>query len=190
MNFFTRWVKKFWSFLTGNSELSERNKRLSNGYKLNFRTKQCEMSIRFPNEFHGSRYELREPVTHEPVDTTYGYIINDPYTMATTIACVTYDNFRNKQTEPFRSKRIYGLHGAGVQLHGKPFLRTMIENVVEYAVKTKGHTKDDIVYFLEVLIPEIKFGEIAIFTSESLLIPHGKYITAVTRLKWEVSKCR
>ena len=55
LNFFTRWVKKFWSFLTGNSELSECNKRLSNGYKLNFRTKQCEISIRFPNEFHGSR---------------------------------------------------------------------------------------------------------------------------------------
>lgn len=156
-------------------------------------TQYAELDISFAQDKNGGRvcvYELREPVTHEPVDTTYGYIINDPYTMATTIACVTYDNFRNKQTEPFRSKRIYGLHGAGVQLHGKPFLRTMIENVVEYAVKTKGHTKDDIVYFLEVLIPEIKFGEIAIFTSESLLIPHGKYITAVTRLKWEVSKCR
>ena len=72
-------------------------------------TQYAELDISFAQDKNGDRgyvYELREPVTHELVDTTYGYIINDPYTMATTIAytiiaCVTYDNFRNKQTEPF-----------------------------------------------------------------------------------------
>lgn len=82
LNFFTRWVKKFWSFLTGNSELSERNKRLSNGYKLNFRTKQCEMSIRFPNEFHGSRVKytwIRETQKKTIFDFILPLFVNSPW---------------------------------------------------------------------------------------------------------------
>lgn len=54
-----------------------------------------------------------------------------------------------------------------------PFMRRLIDNVVEYGEKEKTHSKDQLVYFLSDIIPEVEFGEIAQFADNSYLTKTG-----------------
>lgn len=53
------------------------------------------------------------------------------------------------------------------------FLRQLVDNVVEYGTTEKTHSKDQLVYFLLDIVPELEFGEIAQFVDDSYLTKTG-----------------
>ena len=70
------------------------------------------------------------------------------------------------------------------------FVREMLQNLVEYAIDQKGHTLDSIAFFLSDLIPEVEFGEVAMFVDDSLLTSYGKDEAQKARKKLEVNICQ
>lgn len=68
------------------------------------------------------------------------------------------------------------------------FVREMLQNLIEYAVNHKGHTLDSVAFFLSDMIPEVEFGEIAMFLDDSLLTTYGK--EEAERMKQENTVCQ
>lgn len=54
-----------------------------------------------------------------------------------------------------------------------PFMRQLVDNIVEYGEKEKTHSKDQFVYFLTDIIPEVEFGEVAQFVDDNYLTKNG-----------------
>lgn len=54
------------------------------------------------------------------------------------------------------------------------FLRDVIENIIDYAIKYKHVTCDALIYFLLDIIPDVSFGEIAVFCNDDILTAYGK----------------
>lgn len=54
------------------------------------------------------------------------------------------------------------------------FLRELIENIIDYALKNKQCSKDQFVYFISDLLPEVEFGEVAMFMSDNCLTNNGQ----------------
>lgn len=53
------------------------------------------------------------------------------------------------------------------------FAYCMVERLVDYAMEHRGHTCDAIPYFLSDMIPELEFGEAAMFAPDSSLTRNG-----------------
>jgi hypothetical protein len=54
------------------------------------------------------------------------------------------------------------------------FARELVENVIDYGIKYERVSKDQICYFLQDMLPEISFGEIAMFVEDGSLTEFGK----------------
>lgn len=54
------------------------------------------------------------------------------------------------------------------------FTHDMVENLVNYGKEHHGHTKDALAYFLSDMIPEVEFGEVAIFMDDAYLTHNGQ----------------
>lgn len=54
------------------------------------------------------------------------------------------------------------------------FLRGIIENIIEYAHKHHHVSKDQFIYFLLDMLPELEFGEIAQFANDEILTSYGQ----------------
>lgn len=53
------------------------------------------------------------------------------------------------------------------------FLRETVENIIEYAHKNEHVSKDQFVEFLDAMLPEVTFGEIAMFCEDAILTKWG-----------------
>lgn len=54
------------------------------------------------------------------------------------------------------------------------FLRKTCENIIAYGLKHHTHGKDELVYFLKDILPEVEFEKIACFVDESILTQSTK----------------
>lgn len=54
------------------------------------------------------------------------------------------------------------------------FLRNVIGNIIEYGHKHEHVSKDQFIYFLLDLLPDLEFGEIAQFANDEILTEYGK----------------
>lgn len=54
------------------------------------------------------------------------------------------------------------------------FLRETVENIINYAHKYEHVGKDQFVEFLDAMLPEVTFGEIAMFCEDAILTDYGK----------------
>ena len=52
--------------------------------------------------------------------------------------------------------------------------RKIVENLIEYGHKHEQVSKDQFVYWLSNMIPEISFGEVAVFMDDDCLTENGK----------------
>ncbi len=57
---------------------------------------------------------------------------------------------------------------------GSPFVRSLLENVVDLGVESHANRRDQLCYFLSETIPEVEFGEVAQFVSDCCLTNSGK----------------
>ena len=57
---------------------------------------------------------------------------------------------------------------------GGGFLRETVGNIIAYGLKHHMHEKDELVYFLKDILPEVEFEEIAVFANESILTQNTK----------------
>lgn len=57
---------------------------------------------------------------------------------------------------------------------GGGFLRETCGNIIAYGLKHHTHGKDELVYFLKDILPEVEFEEIARFADESILTQSTK----------------
>lgn len=57
---------------------------------------------------------------------------------------------------------------------GNSFLRELVENIIDYALKNKQCSKDQFVYFITDLLPEVEFGEVAMFMCDNYLTDNGQ----------------
>lgn len=55
-----------------------------------------------------------------------------------------------------------------------PFLRQLVDNVIDYAQKHERVSKDQFVYFVSDVIPEISFGEVAQFMDDECLTAYSQ----------------
>ena len=55
-----------------------------------------------------------------------------------------------------------------------PFLRGIVENIIEYAQRHEHISKDQFCWFLCDMIPEVEFCEIAQFAEDDILTDYGK----------------
>lgn len=55
-----------------------------------------------------------------------------------------------------------------------PFVRDIIENITHEAITRHGHTLDEVVYFILDFVPEVDFGEVAMFADDSILTEYGR----------------
>lgn len=54
-----------------------------------------------------------------------------------------------------------------------PFLRELVNNVIDYGLKHENVSKDQLVYWLCDMIPEVEFGEVAFFMNDDRLTAYG-----------------
>ena len=54
------------------------------------------------------------------------------------------------------------------------FLRGLVENLIEYALKWEKVSKDQFCYWVSDMLPEVEFGEVAMFMDDSCLTENGK----------------
>lgn len=54
------------------------------------------------------------------------------------------------------------------------FLRETVGNIIDYAHKNEHVGKDQFVEFLDAMLPEVTFGEIAMFCEDAILTDYGK----------------
>lgn len=60
------------------------------------------------------------------------------------------------------------------------FLREIVENVIAYANMYERVSKDQFVYFVSDILPEVEFGEVAAFMDDGCLTDGGKCL----KYKW------
>ncbi len=60
------------------------------------------------------------------------------------------------------------------------FVWDLVENVIDYASKYEHISKDQFVYFVSDILPEVEFGEVAAFVDDECLTDNGKYM----KYKW------
>ena len=53
------------------------------------------------------------------------------------------------------------------------FMRELVKNIVNYAQKHEHVSKDQLVYFISDMIPEVTFGEVAQFADDDILTASG-----------------
>jgi hypothetical protein len=53
------------------------------------------------------------------------------------------------------------------------FLRNLVKNLIEYANKHERVSKDQFCYFVSDLLPEVEFGEVAMFMNDGSLTEYG-----------------
>ena len=53
------------------------------------------------------------------------------------------------------------------------FLRELVENLIDYAHKHEQVSKDQFVYFISDMLPEVTFGEVAQFADDDILTANG-----------------
>lgn len=70
------------------------------------------------------------------------------------------------------------------------FVREIFLNLVEYALENKAHTLDSAIFFLSDIIPDVEFGEIAMFADDSILTSFGKDEANAARKTLEEKTCR
>ena len=75
------------------------------------------------------------------------------------------DNFMEYMSETFCGP-FGGYEGA--------YLRELVENIINYAHKWEHVGKDQFVEFLDAMLPEVTFGEIAMFCEDAILTDNGK----------------
>ena len=56
------------------------------------------------------------------------------------------------------------------------FLRELVQNVIEYAQKWEHVSKDQFAYFVSDMLPEVEFGEVAMFCEDSILTAGGQRV--------------
>lgn len=56
-----------------------------------------------------------------------------------------------------------------------PFLRGMVNNIIEYGLKRERVSKDQFCYWISDLFPEISFGEVAAFMDDANLTSNGRW---------------
>lgn len=54
------------------------------------------------------------------------------------------------------------------------FLRELVRNVIDYAQKWQHVSKDQFARFVSNMLPEIEFGEVAMFCEDSILTADGQ----------------
>lgn len=54
------------------------------------------------------------------------------------------------------------------------FLRGAVQNVIDYAQKWEHVSKDQFAYFLSDMLPEVEFGEVAMFCDDAILTADGQ----------------
>lgn len=54
-----------------------------------------------------------------------------------------------------------------------PYLRKLVENLIDYGTEQKAHSRDGLIYFLHDILPDIEFGEIAAFAEDESLTNYG-----------------
>ena len=54
------------------------------------------------------------------------------------------------------------------------FLRDLVQNVIDYAQKWEHVSKDQFAYFVSDMLPEVEFGEVAMFCEDSILTADGQ----------------
>lgn len=54
------------------------------------------------------------------------------------------------------------------------FLRELVQNVIDYAQKWEHVGKDQFAYFISDMLPEVEFGEVAMFCEDSILTADGQ----------------
>ena len=55
----------------------------------------------------------------------------------------------------------------------QPYFRELVENLIEYGLKWHHFSKNQFCYWLEELLPEISFAEIAAFMADECLTGYG-----------------
>lgn len=55
-----------------------------------------------------------------------------------------------------------------------PFLRELVNNIIDYAHKHEHVSKDQFCYFIADMLPEVEFGEVAMFTDAACLTQWGQ----------------
>jgi len=55
----------------------------------------------------------------------------------------------------------------------QPFVRNLVANIVEYGLKHERISKDQFCYWLSDMIPEVQFGEVAMFIADESLTNYG-----------------
>lgn len=54
------------------------------------------------------------------------------------------------------------------------FLRGLVENVIAYGLKWEKVSKDQFCYWVSDMLPEVEFGEVAMFIDDNCLTENGK----------------
>ena len=54
------------------------------------------------------------------------------------------------------------------------FLRGLVENVIAYGLKWEKVSKDQFCYWVSDMLPEVEFGEVAMFMDDNCLTENGK----------------
>ena len=59
------------------------------------------------------------------------------------------------------------------------YLHDLIENIVNYAYENENTSKDQFCYFLSDLLPDVEFGDVAMFTNNKYLTGYGKNLKEI-----------
>lgn len=79
------------------------------------------------------------------------------------------ENFKKKEFMEYLEETFVGYKG----MEGG-HLRELVDNLVDFAMEHMSKTRDDVAHFLSGIIPELTFGEVAMFMDESELTEHGR----------------
>lgn len=63
------------------------------------------------------------------------------------------------------------------------FLRETVDNIISYAHKHEHVSKDQFVEFLDAMLPEVTFGEIAMFCEDAILTNSGRELKYAALIK-------
>ena len=67
------------------------------------------------------------------------------------------------------------------------FLRELVQNVIDYAQKWEHVSKDQFAYFVSDMLPEVEFGEVAMFCEDSILTAEGQRMKREAIINYSVA---
>lgn len=70
------------------------------------------------------------------------------------------------------------------------FLRELVENIIEYAHKWEHVSKDQFCEFIYDMLPEVEFGEVAMFCEDEILTAYGQQMKREARREKDVYRER